>query len=194
MLDLNDSKKINKYIPIIKGEIDRTLTLMDDYLEYTKIKINKDIADIYMLLDEVVKSLNLYFKENNIIFESNIPDTELYLNIDYNRIKQVIVNLLKNSNEARDVRKNKMIIKLDTKVIKNKFYIVIEDNGIGMDLDTLKNVTNLFFTTKKNGTGLGTSLSKEIIELHGGTITYDSVLNVGTKVTITLPIDKNINI
>ena len=190
MLDINDKKKINKYIPIIKGEIDRTLTLMDDYLDYTKIKINKDITDIYMLLDEVGKSLNLYFKENKIIFENNIPDSELYLNIDYNRIKQVIINLLKNASEARDIRKNKMIIKINAKIIKNTFYIIIEDNGIGMDNYTLNNVTNLFFTTKNNGTGLGTSLSKEIIELHGGSIKYESKLNIGTKVTIKLPIDK----
>ena len=189
MLDINDKKKVNKYIPIIKGEIDRTLTMMDNYLEYTKIKLNKDLGDIYMLLDEVIKSLKMYFKENNIILENNIPDMELYLNIDYNRIKQVIVNLLKNASEAKDIRKSKMIIKINTKVIKNKFYIIIEDNGIGMDNDTLNNVTNLFFTTKRNGTGLGTSLSKEIIELHNGTIKYDSILNKGTKVTITLPIE-----
>ena len=187
MLDLKDSKKINKYIPIIKSEIDRTLVMMDDYLDYTKINIKKDITDIYMLIDEVIKSLNLYFKEHNITLENNIPDNELYLNIDYNRIKQVLVNILKNSSEAIDLNKDKMIIKINTKVLKNRFLIIIEDNGIGMDLDTLSNVTNLFYTTKKNGTGLGTSLSKEIIELHNGTIKYESSLGIGTKVTIGLP-------
>ena len=188
MLDINDKKKVNKYIPIIKGEIDRTLSLMDDYLEYTKVKVNKDLGDIYMLLDEVINSLNLFFKENNIILENNIPDSELYLNIDYNRIKQVIVNILKNSSEAIDNKKGNMIIKIDTKKRKNNFDIIIEDNGIGMDLDTLNNVTNLFFTTKKNGTGLGTSLSKEIMELHGGKIKYYSNLGVGTKVVLSFPI------
>ena len=188
MLDLNDKNKINKYIPIIKGEIERTLTLMDDYLEYTKVKLNVDLGDIYMLLEEVIDSLNLYFKENKIILESNIPDSELYLEIDYNRIKQVIVNLLKNSSEARDKNKDKMIIKINTKLLKNKFQIIIEDNGIGMDSYTLNNVTNLFFTTKNNGTGLGTSLSKEIMELHGGGIKYYSEQGIGTKVILSLPL------
>lgn len=77
MLDLNDKRKVEKYIPIIKGEIERTLTLMDDYLEYTKVKINKEIVDIYMLLEEVIASLNLFFKENNIILKMNLPDDEL---------------------------------------------------------------------------------------------------------------------
>ena len=190
MLDINDKNKVNKYIPIIKGEIDRTLTLMDDYLEYTKVKVNKDITDIYMLLSEVIDSLNIYFKEHNIKLIYNDLEEELYLNIDYNRIKQVIVNILKNSSEAVDVKKKQMIIKINTKLTKRHFYITIEDNGIGMDTYTLSNVTNLFFTTKKNGTGFGTSLSKEIMELHGGSIKYDSSLGVGTKVVLIFPLDK----
>ena len=188
MLDLNDKRKIEKYIPIIKGEIERTLTLMDDYLEYTKVKINKEIVDIYMLLEEVIASLNLFFKENNILLKMNLPDDELYLNVDYNRIKQVLVNILKNSHEAFDPKKEKMIIKIETKVLKKYFQIIVTDNGIGMDQETLNNIMDLFFTTKRNGTGLGTSLSKEIIELHGGNIKYLSELNVGTKVIISLPL------
>ena len=188
MLDLNDKRKVEKYIPIIKGEIERTLTLMDDYLEYTKVKINKEIVDIYMLLEEVISSLNLFFKENNIILKMNLPDDELYLNVDYNRIKQVLVNILKNSHEAFDPKKEKMIIKIETKVLKKYFQIIVTDNGIGMDQETLNNIMDLFFTTKRNGTGLGTSLSKEIIELHGGSIKYLSKLNIGTKVIINLPL------
>ena len=188
MLDLNDKRKVEKYIPIIKGEIERTLTLMDDYLEYTKVKITKEIVDIYMLLEEVIASLNLFFKENNIILKMNLPDDELYLNVDYNRIKQVLVNILKNSHEAFDPKKGKMIIKIETKVLKKYFQIIVTDNGIGMDQETLHNIMDLFFTTKRNGTGLGTSLSKEIIELHGGSIKYLSKLNIGTKVIINLPL------
>lgn len=189
MLDLKDNKKIYKYIPIVKSEIERTLTLMDDYLEYTKIKINKDIVDIYMLLDEVINSLNMFFKENNIILKNNIPDNELFLEIDFNRIKQVIVNLLKNSLEAMDQNKDSKIIKISTNLRKKWFDIIIEDNGIGMDEETLNNVTDLFFTTKKNGTGLGTSLSKEIMEGHGGKIKYVSELGIGTKVILSFPLN-----
>ena len=194
MLDLKNQQKIDKYIPIIKGEIERTLSLMDDYLEYTKIQVHKDLADIYMLLEEVINSLNLFFKENNIILKINIPDDELFLNIDYNRIKQVLVNILKNSKEAFDNKKGEMVIKVTTKVSKKNFQIIIEDNGIGMDSDTLNQIDNLFFTTKKNGTGLGISLSKEIMELHGGKIKYYSTLGLGTMVILSFPLDKNVSL
>lgn len=188
MLDLNNKDKILKYIPIIKGEIERTLTLMDDYLDYTKVKIQKEEVDIYLLLNDIIESLELFFKENEINLEYLVPDDELYLRVDYNRIKQVIVNILKNATEARDINKKELIIKIRTRVTKNYFKIIIEDNGIGMDKDVLEQVTDLFFTTKKNGTGLGTSLSKEIVELHGGKIKYLSEVGIGTTVIINLPI------
>lgn len=188
MLDLNNKDKILKYIPIIKGEIERTLTLMDDYLDYTKVKIQKEEVDIYLLLNDIIESLELFFKENKINLEYLVPDDELYLRVDYNRIKQVIVNILKNATEARDINKEELIIKIRTRVTKNYFKIIIEDNGIGMDKDVLEQVSDLFFTTKKNGTGLGTSLSKEIVELHGGKIKYLSEVGIGTTVIINLPI------
>ena len=161
---------------------------MDDYLDYTKVKIQKEEVDIYLLLNDIIESLELFFKENKINLEYLVPDDELYLMVDYNRIKQVIVNILKNATEARDINKEELIIKIRTRVTKNYFKIIIEDNGIGMDKDVLEQVTDLFFTTKKNGTGLGTSLSKEIVELHGGKIKYLSEVGIGTTVIINLPI------
>ena len=69
--------------------------------------------------------------------------------------------------------------------------IIIEDNGIGMDKDTLDNVSEMFFTTKKKGSGLGVSLSKEIVEQHGGDLVYNSVKGEGTRVIVTLPKEVN---
>ena len=69
-------------------------------------------------------------------------------------------------------------------------YIKVSDNGVGMDYKTLNNLFTPFFTTKQNGTGLGVSLSKEIIEKHDGSIEYFSKENKGTKVIIKLPLEK----
>ena len=65
--------------------------------------------------------------------------------------------------------------------------ICIEDNGIGMDEETLKNIKEMFYTTKQNGTGLGVALSNEIIKSHNGELLFTSEPNKGTKVTIRLP-------
>ena len=71
--------------------------------------------------------------------------------------------------------------------------IIIEDNGVGMDKDILNNVSKMFYTTKRHGSGLGVNLSKEIIEQHNGTIVYNSVKGEGTRVIVTLPKEINMS-
>ena len=191
MIDINDKKKVRKYIPIIKDEITRTLVLMDDFLDYTKIKIEKEDMDLIMLLEDLEDYLEDLFKKNGIKAEFNIPDEDIYIEADYNRLKQVFINLLKNAIEAKDSSKKENIIKISLESDNEFMKIIIEDNGVGMDKDTLNNVSEMFFTTKKKGSGLGVSLSKEIIEQHNGTIVYNSVKGEGTRVIVTLP--KEIN-
>lgn len=187
MLDPNDQKKCIKYIPIIKGEINRTLVLMDDFLDYTKIKIEKEELDLVMLLEELDSALKPLFHERKIATNYNIPYEELYMEADYNRLKQVLINIFKNAVEAKDGSKEKSIIEVVVKDLGKDVSIKIKDNGIGMTKEDLDKVGQMFFTTKKKGTGLGTCLSKEIIKLHDGNITYSSKKNEWTEVNITLP-------
>lgn len=187
MLDPNDQKKCIKYIPIIKGEINRTLVLMDDFLDYTKIKIEKEELDLVMLLEELDSALKPLFYERKIATNYNIPYEELYMEADYSRLKQVLINIFKNAVEAKDGSKEKSIIEVVVKDLGKDVSIKIKDNGIGMTKEELDKVGQMFFTTKKKGTGLGTCLSKEIIKLHDGNITYSSKKNEWTEVNITLP-------
>ena len=187
MLDVNDKKKVRKYIPIIKNEITRTLILMDDFLDYTKIKIEKEEMDLVMLLEELEDYLEDLFKKNKIKSKFTFDVEEAYINADYNRLKQVFINVLKNAVEAKDDKKSENIITVSLERDNDNMKIIVLDNGIGMDSDTLNKVSDMFFTTKKRGSGLGVSLSKEIIEQHGGELVYNSVKGKGTRVIVTLP-------
>ena len=109
------------------------------------------------------------------------------MELDYNRMKQVLVNIFKNSIEAKDKKKKYKFINIDVINGRNDVTIKIKDNGIGMDKKTLSKVDEMFYTTKEKGTGLGVALSKEIIELHGGSMKYTSQIGKYTQVTIKLP-------
>lgn len=186
MLDTNNKKQVNKYIPIIKEEIDRTLTLMNDFLNLTKLSINKNVIDISLLLDDVCNCIDPLITHKNIHFMFDIVDDEVFMNGDYDRLKQVFINLIKNSLEAID--KDKIgIIKLKMAVNK-KIIITLSDNGCGMSKEVIEKVGDAFYTTKEKGTGLGVKLSTEIIEGHNGSIKYKSKENEGTTVTIKLPL------
>lgn len=191
MFDVNNLEHCKKYIPIIKDEIARVLVLLQDFLSISKVKLDCDIMDVNMMLEEVTKSLKPLLSSKNISFINEIMDDEIYINGDYNRLSQVIINIIKNSIEAS--KDNKGYIKIKTELKDNNYYIFIEDNGCGISKENLKHINELFYTTKSNGTGLGVYLSNEIVKAHDGTINYSSIENEGTKVEIKLPYDIKIN-
>ena len=73
----------------------------------------------------------------------------------------------------------------------NKMYISIQDEGCGIDEDSLINLGEPFYTTKKDGTGLGLMVTNQIIKDHNGEIRFDSSQQNGTKVTVILPISQD---
>ncbi|MBD9085462.1 ATP-binding protein [bacterium] len=117
--------------------------------------------------------------------EQDITEEEIYIQADYNRLKQTIVNIIKNSRESIP---ESGVIKLSTNKNKNNVKIYIEDNGIGMTKEELSKIKEAFFSTKQTGTGLGVYMANEIITAHQGTLEYFSKKNLGTRVVITLPI------
>lgn len=187
MFDPSNQTHAYKYIPIIKDEIDRTLLLLQDYLSFNKVTIEKDILDIHLLLTEVLDSLKLLFREHGIESKVEVSDDEVFVNGDYNRLTQVVINVIKNSIEAMDSSRQGNV-RVYTRINDNYIHIFFQDNGVGIDENTLKRIREPFFTTKQRGTGLGVCISDEIIIAHGGKMNYDSVYGEGTCVCISLPI------
>ena len=189
MLDINDQQKTKKYIDIITSEITRSKTIIDEFSSFGKLKnIDVDELDITYLLEDTITLLKPLFKQNKgkIIFSSK---EEIYIKGDYNKLKQVFINLLKNTIEAKKEYEN-LIVEIKIKNENKQIILTIKDNGIGMDKATLKKVSEVFFTTKQNGTGIGLAFSKEVIELHKGQLLINSKLNEGTEVKIIFPNEK----
>ena len=184
MFDVNNKDHI-RYIGILKEEMDKILLLLQDFLSMNKIKIEKEILDINFLLEDIVNQFEPILKDKNIKFIHNICEEEIFVEGDYNRLNQVFINIIKNSIEAIN---DKGVIKLDYEIDRN-FKIIIEDNGCGITEDQIEKIKEPFYTTKKNGTGLGVSLSIEIIKAHNGKIDYIP-LKKGLKVIVELPINE----
>lgn len=191
MFNANDVEKSQKYINVMKNEVDRTLNIINDFMELSKIKIEKDMLDINLLIYETTDVIKLVFNKKDISLINEISnEEEVYIMGDYNRLKQVFINLFKNCYESIE---NKGIVKISA-YIKNNYYIItIFDNGIGMSDETIKNIKHVFYTTKKYGSGVGVPLSNEIIKAHDGILSYESKLGEYTKTTIKLPILKEGN-
>lgn len=184
IFDYDNPDCAKKYVPIISGEIEKMLLLLQDFLLVNKDNINFDIMDINLLLEDIVSTM-LDLNQFNI--ELDYIDDEIFINGDYNRLLQVMTNLVKNSFEAHA---NYVLIKsyIDSKDI----IVEVIDNGEGLKCDR-KRIYEPFYTTKRDGTGLGVALSKEIIEAHSGTLEYFDNYNnnnVGTIAKISLPLQE----
>jgi len=187
MMNTKDTKQVERYVPIIKSEIERLLSLLQDFLLINKSNLDLDIMDLNMLVEDTLDKLNPMLEEKNIKLETNIIDDEIFINGDYNRLSQVVINVIKNSIEAISNDK-KGIINISSKIKNNNYYLIVEDNGIGMTKEIISKMGNPFFTTKRRGTGLGVSLIYEIMSAHHGKIEYESEYGKGTKVTLRFPL------
>lgn len=185
MINLDNKEKSMKYLSIMKQEINRSLNIISDFVEFNKIKIIKEQIDLNLLLEDVYDSFKILANSNNIkLVYKQQHNEDIYILGDYERLKQVIINLLKNSLESIE---DKGKIEICSNIYKEYIDIIIEDNGKGMDSEVLSKLKEMFYTTKPNGTGIGVALSNEIIRAHNGQLIYTSEPNKGTKVVVRLP-------
>lgn len=184
IFDPNDSEKCLRYKNILDIEVENALNVLKDFSSINHLNIIKNYMNYYDLLTEAKDTILPFFNDKNITLNIE-SEKELLISADYNRLKQVLINILKNSTEALD-QNGKINIK--SYIINNKLITIIRDNGHGMDKDTINNLFTPFYSKKSFGTGLGLCLSKEIIELHNGSIKYTSKLNEWTEVKIVIPV------
>lgn len=138
-------------------------------------------------IEELFQNLEQLFKDD---FFNNKIEATFFINkemesfeADKTLLSQVLINLIKNAIEALDNSKNKRI-KLNAHTIDSKCHIEVSDNGKGISDEVKSQIFIPFYTTKKEGDGIGLSLSRQIIHAHDGNITVETKLGKGSKFTV----------
>ncbi len=171
--------------------VTRVKTIIQDLKDYARTNVATQYveADIHVGLKSTLNIAKLQLKNRADVRLSlgKIPPIECAPS----QIDQVFLNLIVNAAQAMPEGKIGLI-QISTSSNENTVRIEVEDNGPGIDPKVLEKIFDPFFTTKDpgTGTGLGLSVSQNIIQQHGGTIEARSTLGVGTTFTITLPIKR----
>jgi two-component system nitrogen regulation sensor histidine kinase NtrY len=130
----------------------------------------KEKTELQHLIDNCFQVMNPLFKEKNIEVVNHIT-FKRFINVDSQQIEQVLINLLTNSFHAlRDTSQKQIIISAEAK--ENRIFIKITDTGNGIEKEIENKIFLPFFTTRQEGAGIGLTLSKNIIEAHGGYISH----------------------
>ena len=152
--------------------------------EFTHVNIEEFLERITILINSYLDSEGVKDEIKPLITTSVTP-ANLTLMADDKLLAQVIINVVRNAVEAFGERINENIISIAaSKNNEGRVIVTVKDNGPGMDAEMLEKIFVPFFTTKESGTGIGLSLSRQIMRIHNGNITCDSIPGEGTAITL----------
>jgi nitrogen fixation/metabolism regulation signal transduction histidine kinase len=176
---------IHQALKTIQKRSQGLLHFVDAYRNMTLIpKPNFQIFEIKELFARVEKLMQADFSNKAVQFNSSIEPQNLELTADPELLEQVLINLLLNALQAVDKKKNAKI-DLDAHLDgRGKLIIQVIDNGSGIEKENIEKVFIPFFSTKEGGSGIGLSLSRQIMRLHKGTISVHSEPNIQTVLTL----------
>jgi nitrogen fixation/metabolism regulation signal transduction histidine kinase len=184
-LDQDDKEDLLLAIHTIQRRSEGLIHFVKDFRNLThipapkfeKLKISKIFEEINLLLSKDILS-------NKIAYTSSIEPQDLTIEADKPLIEQVLINLIKNAIQAFDEETNRLIEVNAFKDDKGRVSIAVKDNGSGIDEEALSRIFVPFFSTKKTGSGIGLSLSRQIMRKHKGTLTVDTQIDEGTEFTM----------
>jgi len=180
--DLDDTKQAVK---IIEKRSQNLIQFVQEFRAFTKLPVPKPqkvlIKEVFEHLERLIAH---EIKEKNIHFRSIVYPEDLHLTTDLMMLEQILINLLKNAMQAvagTEKPEIKLIAQYD---ILGKVMIKVQDNGTGISEEARKSIFVPFFTTKKAGSGIGLSLSRQMMRLQGGSISVVSKLGEGSTFSL----------
>jgi nitrogen fixation/metabolism regulation signal transduction histidine kinase len=177
-----DSEDILSGISSIRKRSEGLMQFAKTYRSLNKVtQINRLPVRIDELFESIEQLLQPTILEKNVTLEFKVTEPNLIIKMDNYLIEQVLINLIINAIEAAEEKENPTVIVTAGKTFKGSFQITVQDNGTGITQEVLENVFVPFFSTKKRGSGVGLSLSKQIMNLHQGKIQLRNINEGGTE-------------
>ncbi len=183
VLNINREELEDIYLAVqtVQRRSDGLIRFVNDFRSLTQTPEPKlQSVVVRELFDQITVLLKHEISSCEIKFIVNIIPENLKLIIDPELIQQVLINLIKNAVQALEDRENK-IIELIARRDNNKTFFIIKDNGPGIEEEAQTKIFIPFFTTKKSGSGIGLSLSRQIMRQHNASISVKSKVDEGTE-------------
>lgn len=175
----------DEYVKVLINEVDKLEHLTQELLQIAKpSKTKKTFVNVENMINDVLLLMKAQSNLRDINFEVS-GKLNVTLHCNANEIKQVLINLIYNAAEAMGCKGK---IKIHVRELRDSVILEVIDHGPGMSQQTLEKVSDEFYTTKENGTGLGLVVTEQIIKKHNGQLSIFSLENVGSTFEVKLPI------
>ena len=171
-----------KGLEVIKDQGANLMSFVQSYRSFLNVPLpDKKIVRVQNLLEKVIMLMGQDKKFSNTSIELLMDDQDLELFIDEKQITQVLINLSRNALQSMEQLKNSSLKLIAGINNAGQKYIEVKDNGPGIPHELINEIFVPFFTTKNSGTGVGLSLSKQILRMHGGNLKLNSIPNKETS-------------
>lgn len=193
-----DKEIAPRFLTVTQNETERMIRLVNDLLKLSKMdsrdyQLNKEWVNIIEYFHHVIDRFEMA-KEQNVTFKRKLPNADLFVEVDLDKLTQVLDNIISN---ALKYSPEGGKITFRARELDELIELSISDQGMGIPKDNLKKIFERFYrvdkarTRKMGGSGLGLAIAKEMVEAHGGEIWARSEEGKGTTIYLTLPYDRS---
>lgn len=174
-------------IAVIQKETDRLEQILEGFLRYIgKTELQLASVDVNSLVGDMIDFYSPQALSHSITIRQGLSNEPLICSVDVDMLKQVILNLFINAQQAM-LSGGELIIRTNRQ--KKEAVIQISDTGSGISAERLPKIFDIYYSSRPEGSGLGLPTAKKIIVAHNGSITVDSEPGRGTSFTIRLPVE-----
>jgi PAS domain S-box-containing protein len=162
--------------------------IINNLLDFTRdTRLDRGEYELVRILDPVVESAAGEGRVRGVAVGYGRVERDVVAFADGQKLRQVFTNVMKNALEAVDHKRSEGRVEVNLFAAGDRATVEVVDNGVGISAEDRDRIFVPFFTTKPSGTGLGMSIVKKIVDLHGGDVVVDSVPGSGTRVRVSLP-------
>lgn len=186
-------QNISEYIDDIAKQSKRAHDIIDNLLDFARARKSTEMKkyDIVSIVKESFDLVINHLRINNIALKQDLPDAPVFIRGNHSKLEQVLVSIYTNAIQA--MKKNgRLSVSVGTDAENKNVLVKISDSGPGIQQEDIKNIFEPFFTTKPvgQGTGLGLSVCRSLVQEHNGEIEVESKIGEGTTFTIKFPLYK----
>jgi two-component system sensor histidine kinase HydH len=184
--DDDEHRRWLRRLRTVRNESDRLKTILDDFLRYAgKYELSMRPADLRRIVGELVDFFAPQADDARVVLRSALPEGRVPCHLDEDLLKQALINLMINAVQAMDGG-GELLVQVAARDAQATVEVI--DTGCGIPPDRLERIFDVYYSTKKGGTGLGLATTRRIIREHGGTIRLESEPGKGTRFVISLPL------
>ena len=172
----------------VQEEANRLRNVLDDFLRFAgRFELTPETVDIRRIVDELVVFFAPQAEAARVVMRTSLPGSPVTCKVDVGLLKQAVLNLVINGVQAMEAG-GELIIAVGSDRTSGTIEVI--DTGPGIAPNDLPRIFDVYYTTKKGGTGLGLPIIRRIVREHGGAIRAESEVGKGTRFVISLPLAK----